>query len=156
MFSLFKFSIWQIIWFENSNNTPSKIYQIFCIYRIKNLYIKHFENIPNFSNLVYIYTGWRHCLILAGTIIALRRWLRNSEWEVIMRTCPISRNVRHRAMTTPVCPLRIRLIHVSPSDWTNLLLWRVCTSCWSKPNTKGWFGPQNVAKERLSVNYNFR
>jgi len=27
-------------------------------------------------------------------------------------------NVRHRAMLTPVSPLRTRLIHISPSCWT--------------------------------------
>jgi len=31
------------------------MYQIFHIYQIKNLYTKHFVNIPKFSNFVYIY-----------------------------------------------------------------------------------------------------
>jgi len=31
------------------------------MYQIKNLYTKHFENIPNLKNFVYIYTGWQHC-----------------------------------------------------------------------------------------------
>jgi len=33
----------------------TKIYQIFHIYQIKNLYTKHFEN------GIYIYTSWQHC-----------------------------------------------------------------------------------------------
>jgi len=54
----------QINWFKISTkpsdkNTPN-IYHIFDIYQIKNLYTKHFENIPNNSNFVDIYTGWKH------------------------------------------------------------------------------------------------
>jgi len=56
-------------------------------------------------------------LILAGTIIALWRWLRNREWEVLMRTCALLRKLRHKAMITPVSPLRTRLVHVSPIYW---------------------------------------
>ena len=39
------------------SNKPSErnICQIFHIYQTKNLYIKHFENQPKFSNLVDIY-----------------------------------------------------------------------------------------------------
>ena len=56
-------------------------------------------------------------LILAGTIIALWRWLRNSEWEVLMRTCALLRNRRHQAIITPFSPLQPRLIHISPIYW---------------------------------------
>jgi len=56
-------------------------------------------------------------LILTGTIIALWRWLRNSAWEVLMRTCALLRKPRHKAMITPVSPLRTRLVHVSPIYW---------------------------------------
>ena len=35
-----------------------------------------------------------------------------------MRTSTLLSNVRHRAMLTPVSPLRTRLIHISPSCWT--------------------------------------
>jgi len=35
-----------------------------------------------------------------------------------MRTRPVLRNARHRAMITPVSPLCARLIHISPSYWT--------------------------------------
>jgi len=35
-----------------------------------------------------------------------------------MITSPLLSNVRHRAMLTPVSPLRTRLIHISPSCWT--------------------------------------
>jgi len=34
-----------------------------------------------------------------------------------MRTRPLLRNVRHRAVVTPVSPLRIRLNHVNSSYW---------------------------------------
>jgi len=34
-----------------------------------------------------------------------------------MITSPRLSNVRHRAMLTPVSPLRTRLIHISPSCW---------------------------------------
>jgi len=57
-------------------------------------------------------------LILAGIIITLWRWLRNNEWEVLTTTCPLLRNLRHKAMVTPVSPLRTGLIHISPSYWT--------------------------------------
>jgi len=33
---------------------------------MKKLYTKHFENIPNFWNLVYIYTSWQHWLQSLG------------------------------------------------------------------------------------------
>jgi len=58
---------------------------------------------------------FQFALILAGTIFALRRWLRNKEWEVVMRTCPLLRDQRHRAMITSVSFLRTRLIHIIPS-----------------------------------------
>jgi len=35
-----------------------------------------------------------------------------------MRTRPLLRNVRHRALITPVNLLRTRLIYISPSYWT--------------------------------------
>jgi len=35
-----------------------------------------------------------------------------------MITSPLLRNVRHRAMITPVSPLLTRLIRISPSCWT--------------------------------------
>ena len=35
--------------------------------------------------------------------------------EVFMRT-PLLRNARHRAMITPVSPVRTRLIHISPNS----------------------------------------
>jgi len=35
-----------------------------------------------------------------------------------MRTRPLLRDVRHKAMITPVNPLRTKLIHISPSYWT--------------------------------------
>jgi len=35
-----------------------------------------------------------------------------------MRTYPLLRNVRQRAMITPVSPLRTRLIHIIQSCWT--------------------------------------
>jgi len=35
-----------------------------------------------------------------------------------MGTRPLLRKARHRAMMTPVNPLRTRLIHISLSDWT--------------------------------------
>jgi len=56
-------------------------------------------------------------LILAGTTIALWRWLRNSEWEVLMRTCALLRNPHHQAMITSVSPLRTRPIYISPIYW---------------------------------------
>jgi len=37
-----------------------------------------------------------------------------------MRTCPLLRELRHKAMITPVSPLRARLIHISSSYWTIL------------------------------------
>ena len=57
-------------------------------------------------------------IIPAGTIVALWRGLRNNEWEVLVRTCPLLRNVRHKAMIAPVSPLSTKLIHISPSYWT--------------------------------------
>jgi len=49
----------QINWFKISTKPSDKnipnIYQIFHIYQIKKLYIKHFENISKFSSLVYRY-----------------------------------------------------------------------------------------------------
>ena len=56
--------------------------------------------------------------ILVGTIVALWRWLHNKQWEVLMRTHPLLRNPRHRAMITPGNPVRTRLFHISPSYWT--------------------------------------
>ena len=35
-----------------------------------------------------------------------------------MRTPPLLLNARHRAMITPVSPVRTRLIHISLSYWT--------------------------------------
>ena len=35
-----------------------------------------------------------------------------------MRTRPLLRDVRHKAMIAPVSPLSTRLIHISPSYWT--------------------------------------
>jgi len=35
-----------------------------------------------------------------------------------MRTHRLLRNIRHRAMITPVRPLRTRIIYISPSYWT--------------------------------------
>jgi len=35
-----------------------------------------------------------------------------------MITSPLSSNVRHRAMITPIRPLLTRLIHINPSYWT--------------------------------------
>ena len=57
-------------------------------------------------------------IIPAGTIVALWRGLRNNEWEVLMRTRPLLRDVRHKAMIAPVSPLSTKLIHISPSYWT--------------------------------------
>ena len=58
-FLCFRFVINQINWFKISTKPSDKsipnIYQIFRIYQIKKLYTMHFENIPNFSSLVYIY-----------------------------------------------------------------------------------------------------
>ena len=57
-------------------------------------------------------------LILAGTVVALWRHLRNNEWVVLMKTRPLLRDVRHRAMIAPVSSLRNRIIHINPSYWT--------------------------------------
>jgi len=51
-------------------------------------------------------------LVLSDTIVALWRWLRNNEWQVVMRTWLLLRNIRHRAMTTPVSLVRTRIIGV--------------------------------------------
>jgi len=45
-------------------------------------------------------------IVLAGNIVTLWRWLRNNR-----SLC----NQRHRAMITPVRPVRTQLIHMSPS-----------------------------------------
>jgi len=56
-FLCFRFVINQINWFiiltKPSDKDIPNIYQIFRIYQITNLNTMHFENIPNFSNLVY-------------------------------------------------------------------------------------------------------
>jgi len=55
---------------------------------------------------------------LRGTIVALWRQLRKNEWEVLMITRQLLRNIRHTAMITPVSSLRTKLIHICPSYWT--------------------------------------
>jgi len=57
-------------------------------------------------------------LILVGTTVALWRYLRNNELEVLMRTRRLLRKVRHSAMITPVSSLHTGVIHISPSYWT--------------------------------------
>ena len=42
-----------------------------------------------------------------------------------MRSSPLFCNVRHRAMKTPVSPLRTRLTHISPSYWNIYCLFEV-------------------------------
>ena len=46
-----------------------------------------------------------------------------------MRVRLLLRNVRHRAMTTPVSPLRTRLIHISPSYWTISRSFEIILEC---------------------------
>jgi len=41
-------------------------------------------------------------LNLVGTMFALWLNTRNNEWEVLLRVCPLLRNLRHRAKITPV------------------------------------------------------
>ena len=57
-------------------------------------------------------------IILDGTIVALWRQLRNSESEVLVRTHSLLCKVRHRAMITPVIPLRTSLIRITQRYWT--------------------------------------
>ena len=79
-------------------------------------------------------------LFLAGIIVAL--WLpwRNNNWKVPIRTHPLFRNRRHRTMTTPVSPLRARLIHMNQSYWTiyrffeNILEWELSIGLEFKSN----------------------
>jgi len=91
-------------------------------------------------------------LILAGTIVALWRQLRNNEWAVLMRTRPLLRNWGHRAMTTPVSPLRARLIHISPSYWSISF---VCN--YSRMGTIHWIGIKinilSIASKKHSIWY---
>jgi len=42
-----------------------------------------------------------------------------------MITSPLSSNVRHRAMITPVSPLFTRLIHISTSYWATYCLFEI-------------------------------
>jgi len=56
--------------------------------------------------------------ILVGTIFAVWLLFRKNEREVLMRTCALLHNERHRAMITPISPLRTRLIAISPSYQT--------------------------------------
>jgi len=45
---------------------------------MKNFYAKHFENIPKFRNLVYIYTSWQHWSLFQTPIPILFQnlWIR--------------------------------------------------------------------------------
>jgi len=54
-----------------------------------------------------------------------------------MRTPPLLRNARHRAMVTPgsLCVMRIRVFHTSPSYWT---IYR----SYSRMETVNWIGIQ--------------
>jgi len=57
-------------------------------------------------------------LILADIIVAVSLLLRNNQSEVLMKTRPLLRKIRQRAMITPVNPPRTRLIPISLSYWT--------------------------------------
>jgi len=59
--------------------------------------------------------------ILASTIVAMWRKLRNNELDVLMRTRRLFRNVCSRATIMPVSSLHTRLIHISPSYWAIIL-----------------------------------
>jgi len=48
-----------------------------------------------------------------------------------MRTRPLLCNARHRAMITPVSPVRTRLIHISPSYWLVYRYSRMITVHWN-------------------------
>jgi len=54
---------------------------------------------------------------------------RHNEREVPMRTRPLLRNARHRAMITPVSPLRTGLIHISPSHWMIYRSFEIILEC---------------------------
>ena len=55
--------------------------------------------------------------ILDGAIVALWRQVGNNKRGVLNITSLLN-NLHHRAMTSPVNPLRTRLIHINPSYWT--------------------------------------
>jgi len=50
-----------------------------------------------------------------------------------MITSPLLRNVRHRAMITPVCPLCTRLIHISSSWWIIYRSFEIILENWNCP-----------------------
>jgi len=71
-------------------------------------YILTEENGLTLGSLKFLFA-----FILVGTMVALRRYLRNNTWEVLMLISPLFSNVRHRdrAVITPVRPLITRFIH---------------------------------------------
>jgi len=93
-----------------------------------------------------IYSDWKKrsrlaspkflfALVLTGIIAA--QW-RYNKWEVLMITSLLLSNVRHRAVITPVSPLLIRIIHISPSYSTFYLSFEIILEM----GTVHWVGLQ--------------
>jgi len=83
-----------------------------------------------------------------------------------METRPLLRNARHRTITTPVNPLRLRLIHISPSyptvyrslenySWMDTVLWigiqvqcSMQTHCFKKTFNLMWSNFEKILNYR--------
>jgi len=59
---------------------------------------------------LFAHSGWHYCCSMT---LATQQWMR-----ILMGARPLLRNARHRTMTMPVNPPRLRLIHISPSCQT--------------------------------------
>ena len=89
--------------------------------------------------------------IVTGTVVALWCWLFNSEWKVLTRTHPLLRNLRNRALITPVSPLRTRLIHTSQSYWPIYRSFEIILKC----DFVHWFGSQIHCLKKIQSDTNY-
>ena len=98
----------------------------------------------------YLLSFWLALSLLCD--IGYVTMIEKFSWELLH--CFVT-HVTHKAMITPVNPLRTRLIHISPSYWTTVLfVWN-----YSRMGTVRWIGIQShcsmqpIASKKYSIWY---